>query len=514
MGKIADFARRYSEKRSISDPNHWIARLTSNFSTKSGLSITPETALLTSSVFACVRVISETVASLPLMIYRKTSDGGKEVDESHPLYTILHDSPNPWQTKFEFFEMETSHVALRGNGYNYIVRDQVGRIKGFVPLNPGSMTVEVAGDFDEPKIIYRYRPELINVGKEELFDASEIWHIKGLSSDGITGISPLAMAREAIGLSQASEAHGALFFRNGAQTSLVATTPGKLTEDSHKRLRESIQTAVAGDNKFKVLLLEQGLDAKAVGMSNSDSQFLETRQFQVEEICRIFRVPSILVGHSNNNSTYASAEQFMLSFTTHTIRPWVSRIEQSINKYLLSDQDRKAGVFAEFKLDGLLRGDTQSRYTAYASALQNMWMTRNEVRGLENLNPVEDGDEFENPATTAPEATNEEVTQAVTVPEKDEEARTTVINLTLPEIRVENNPGDINITPENKISVEVRGKTVTSKQVVRDKDKNIVGVEVRGHDQLGIPFKEMRKVLRSADGEVLGIEGEATDGDS
>jgi len=160
------------------------------------------------------------------------------------------------------------------------------------------------------------------------------------------------------------------------------------------------------------LLLEQGLDAKAVDMSNADSQFLETRQFQVEEIARIFRVPSILIGHSNNNSTYASAEQFMLSFVTHTIRPWVSRIEQSINKYLLSDQDRKAGVFAEFKLDGLLRGDTQSRYTAYASALQNMWMTRNEVRGLENLNPVEDGDEFENPATTAPEAPTEEVAPA------------------------------------------------------------------------------------------------------
>ena len=262
-------------------------------------------------------------------------------------------------------------------------------------MAPGNMQVEVAGDFDEPKIIYRYRPDVQGTaGAEQVFDASEIWHIKGLSGDGITGISPLAMAREAIGLAQASEGHGATFFRNGAQTSLVATTPGKLNEESHKRLRGSIQDAVSGDNKFRVLLLEQGLDAKAVGMSNADSQFLETRQFQVEEIARIFRVPSILIGHSNNNSTYASAEQFMLSFVTHTIRPWVSRIEQSINKYLLSDQDRKAGVYAEFKLDGLLRGDTQSRYTAYSSALQNMWMTRNEVRSLENLNPVDGGDEF------------------------------------------------------------------------------------------------------------------------
>jgi HK97 family phage portal protein len=517
MGKIANFARRLSESRSsISDPNHWIARITNQFSTKSGLQITPESALNTSTVFACVRVISETVASLPLLVYRKLADGGKEVFDNHPLYYILHDSPNPWQTKFEFFEMSTGHVCLRGNSYAFIVRDNGNRIKGFVPLNPGAVTIEVAGDFDAPKITYRYRPEMQGVyGAEQLFDSTEIWHVKGLSSDGITGISPLSMARESIGLAQASESHGAMFFRNGAQTSLVATTPGKLNEDSHKRLRESIQTAVSGDNKFKVLLLEQGLDAKAVGMSNADSQFLETRQFQVEEIARIFRVPSILIGHSNNNSTYASAEQFMLSFVTHTIRPWVSRIEQSINKYLLSDQDRKAGVFAEFKLDGLLRGDTQSRYTAYASALQNMWMNKNEVRSLENLNPVgPEGDKFENPATTSKETPGQEVAP-VAPAKKDEEARTTVINLTLPEIRIEPakievHPAEINL-PENKISVEVKGKTVTSKQVVRDKDKNIIGVEVRGHDQLGIPFTDMRKVLRSSDGEILGIEGENGD---
>ena len=406
MGKISDFFTSIVEKRSISDPNHWIVRLTNSLTTKSGQNITPETALYTSAVFACIRVISETVASLPLMIYRKKDGGGKEVFDTHPLYPIIHDSPNPWQTKFEFFEMETGHVALRGNGYNFIVRDQAGRIKGFVPLNPSRMTIEVDGDFDVPNIKYRYVAE--GIENEQLFNFDEIWHLKGISSDGITGISPLTMARESIGLAQAAEGHGATFFKNGAQPSIVAKVPGKLHEDTRKSLRDSIQNAVGGDNKFRVLLLEQGLDAQSIGMTNADSQYLETRQFQVEEIARIFRVPSILIGHSNNNSTYASAEQFMLSFVTHTIRPWVSRIEQSINKYLLSDQDRKAGVFAEFKLDGLLRGDTQSRYTAYASALQNMWMTRNEVRGLENLNPAPDGDKFENPATTSQEATKEQ----------------------------------------------------------------------------------------------------------
>lgn len=399
MGKLIDFISNIAEKRSVSSYNHWISRLTSSLQSQSGKLVTPETALYTSAVFACIRVISETVASLPLMIYRPATGGGKEVFAAHPLYTILHDSPNPYQTHFEFFEMETSHVALRGNAFSVIVRDQKDRIKGFVPLDPNRITVEVGGTFDSPDIIYRYTPQI--TGKQETYKASEIWHIKGMSSDGIIGLSPLEMARESIGLAQGAEMHGATYFRNGAQASLVATTPGKLTEDSRKRLTDGLQAAISGENRFKVLLLEQGLDAKSIGMSNADSQFLETRQFQVEEIARIFRVPSILIGHSNNQSTYASAEQFMLSFVTYCLRPWVSRIEQSINKNLLTEEDRQSGIFAEFKLDGLLRGDTQSRYTAYASALQNMWMTRNEVRALENLNPSPDGDKFENPATTS-----------------------------------------------------------------------------------------------------------------
>ena len=405
MGKLLSFLSRQVEQRGVSDPNHWIARLTSSLQTQSGKVVTAETALRTSAVFACVRVISETVASLPLMVYRPVSGGGKEVFAAHPLYTILHNIPNPYQTHFEFFELATAHVALRGNAYSVIVRDRLNRIKGFVPLDPNSMVVEVGGTFDAPDILYRYTSVL--TGAQEVYKASDIWHIKGMSSDGIVGISPLEMARESIGLAQASEMHGATYFRNGAQASLVASTPGKLTEDSRARLTNSLQSAISGENRFKVLLLEQGLDAKSIGISNADSQFLETRQFQVEEIARIFRVPSILIGHSNNQSTYASAEQFMLSFITYCLRPWVSRIEQSINKNLLTEEDRTAGIFAEFKLDGLLRGDTQSRYTAYSSALQNMWMTRNEVRSLENLNPVDGGDVFENPAITTKEMQTE-----------------------------------------------------------------------------------------------------------
>lgn len=401
MGIIRNFASKYAEKRGLNDPNHWIVRLTDSLTrSKSGVQITPETALQTSAVFACVRVLSETIASLPLMIYQKTGNK-KKVAENHYLYPILHDSPNPWQTKFEFIEMLVGHQALRGNAYAYKVVDGLRRIKGFVPLSPARVEVEATGDFDSPKIIYKYRGEGQQMPEE--FDADEVWHLKGLSSDGFVGLSPLTMARESIGLAQAAEEHGGMFFRNGAQPSLVATAPGKVSETARKNITESLHAATTGTNKHKIILLEQGLDAKSIGMGNRDSQFLETRQFQVQEIARIFRVPCILIGHPDNASTYASAEQFMLSFVTHTIRPWATRIEQSINKYLLSDRDRRDGYYAEFKLDALLRGDTVSRYTAYSSALTNMWMTRNEVRSLENLDPVEGGDEFENPNTTAPE---------------------------------------------------------------------------------------------------------------
>jgi HK97 family phage portal protein len=403
MGIIRNFAAKYAEKRGLNDPNHWIVRLTDSFArTKSGIGITPETALQTSAVFACVRVLSETVASLPLMIYRKNGDK-KEVDEKHYLYPILHDSPNPWQTKFELFEMLVGHQALRGNAYAYKVMDGFGRVKGFVPLSPARMEVEASGDFDNPQITYRYRGE--GQQQPEEFDSSEIWHLKGLSSDGFTGLSPLTMARESIGLAQAAEEHGGMYFRNGASPSMVASTPGKLSPDARKNINESLASATTGSNKHKIILLEQGLDAKAIGLGNRDSQYLETRQFQVQEIARIFRVPCILIGHPDSASTYASAEQFMLSFVTHTIRPWVTRIEQSINKYIISPSDRKAGVYAEFKLDALLRGDTVSRYSAYSQALASMWMNRNEVRALENLNPVEGGDEFENPNTSTQEAT-------------------------------------------------------------------------------------------------------------
>lgn len=401
MGKITDFFDRRVEKflkRSVGDPHHWITRLAESVQTASGVNVTAETAMQVSTVYSCIKVISETIASLPLKIYRKTEDGREEAPD-HPLYPLLHDiGPVPWMTSPEFWEMQIGHNALRGNAYSFIVRDGRNKVIGIVPLNPANMQMDVEiNSFQAPKITYKYTPDAS--GKQFLIPATDIWHLKGISSDGFVGLSPLQLARESIGLSVSAEEHGATFFKNGAAASGIAQYPGTLKEPAAKRFRESIQEAISGSNKFKVLLLEGGATWASMGISNQDSQFLETRQFQVEDIARIFRVPAILIGHPDKSSTYASAEQFMISFTVHTIRPWLVRIEKSISKNLFTRQEQKT-YYAEFSVDGLLRGDTKSRYEAYASAIQNTWMSVNEVRRLENLDPRDGGDEYKNPNIT------------------------------------------------------------------------------------------------------------------
>ena len=402
MGKITSFLAKRVEsilkRDALSDPNHWLSNAVRS-TTSAGVTVTAQSALQTSTVFACVRVIAETIASLPLKIYRKDPDGGKTPAPNHPLQYLLNRvGPNPWQSAPEFWEMQCGHNALRGNAYSFKVKDGTGKYIGFVPLNPANMRVDVKLDnFESPKIIYKYTPD--GKGMPVDIPADDIWHLKGISTDGFTGLSPLSLASEAIGLSIAAEEHGATFFKNGAATSGVIQYPGRLKEEASKRFRESVQDAISGSNKFKIILFEEGATWAQVGINNSDSQFLETRQFQVEDIARIFRVPAILIGHPDKSSTYASAEQFMISFVVHTIRPWLVRIEKSITKNLMS-ADRQ-NYFAEFSVEGLLRGDSKSRAEFYASAIQNTWMSPNEARQLENMDPREGGDEYVNPNITA-----------------------------------------------------------------------------------------------------------------
>ena len=363
----------------------------------SGQNISPDNALRASAVQACVKVLAETVASLPWNIFKRLmvngADAGKEVAKKHPLFNIIHNQPNSFQTSFEFREQLVCHMALTGNYFAIKEMNRAGRIASLFPLMPERMVIEVNGNV----LLYKYTWD---DGTTEVFNQDEIWHVRGLSKDGIIGLSPLQLAREPIGLALATEEHGARLFSNNAQPGAVLETEGKLDEGAQARLKENWQDAYSGgSNAHKTAVLEQGLKYKPMGFSNEDSQFLETRNFQVADIARIFRVPAVLIGHPDTTMTFASAEQFFLSFAVHTIRPWVSRIEQSANKNLLNPRDAKQH-FVEFNIDGLLRGDIKTRFEAHSIALQNRFKNVNEVRAMENLNPIEGGDKFENPNIT------------------------------------------------------------------------------------------------------------------
>lgn len=393
---FSPLVNKFKNSLSVSNKDHWLLQALG----KQG-NVTSDTALKISTVFACVRVIAETIASLPLIIYRREGDERVEAKD-HPLYPLLHDvGPNSWQTAPEFWENCIGTNVLRGNAYNYKVLDASRRLVGLIPLNPIHMDMSVdITSFRNPKIVYSYTPK--GAAKPISIPSDRMWHLKGISSDSFLGLSPLQLASQAMNLSLSSEDHGNVFFKNGAKPSGVATYPGKLSEPAYDRLRASIGDRITGSNKFKVLLLEEGATWAQMGLSNEDSQFLETRQFQVEDLARFFRVPGILIGHPDKTSTYASAEQFMISFVTHTIRPWLVRIEKSISKHLFSKSDQKE-YYAEFKVDGLLRGDTQSRYTAYETAIRSTIMSPNEARRKENMPPRDGGDKFENPNVAAKE---------------------------------------------------------------------------------------------------------------
>lgn len=387
----------YFEKRSnnVNDPNMWITTAVSGSMSRSGMVVSTETALQISAVYACVRVIAETVASLPLMIYRRLPNGGKEPAQDYPLYPVLHDSPNDYQTSIELREMLTGHVCLRGNAYAYKEFNGKG-VANLIPLNPSAMTV---GTDDNGKPVYEYKH---SDGKPETFPQEYIWHLKGFAKDdgagylgklaaraGLVGVSMVELQKEPLGMAKAAEQYGADYFANDTTVEKVVKYPGRLAEPARVNLKNSL-AAYKSEKRHGVLILEEGLEWANVGVTNRDAQLLELRRFSVEEIARMFRVPLMLIQAEAATPTYASAEQFMLSFVIHTIRPWLVRYEQSINKYLIPERDRKT-YFAEHKIEGLLRGDIVSRYAAYAVGRQWGWLCPDDIREIENMNPLPDG---------------------------------------------------------------------------------------------------------------------------
>ena len=348
--------------------------------TSTGITVTPDSALRCSAVLACVRVIADTVASLPLRVYRRRPDGGRDVAADYPLYRLLHDAPNAINTSYEWREVGVSDLLLRGNWYSEIERNGAGQVIGLWRLNPDAVQVSVSGT----SISYTYRAG----GKTYQLPPDKVLHIRGFSRDGITGISPIEYYAESIATNIAAQKFTGKYFQNGANAGKVLEYPGRLDDEAITRLRTGIQSQHAGiDNAHRIMILEEGMKLREIGVAPRDSQLLELLQFSVVDIARAFRLPAYLIGGDTKTTSYASLEQEAISFLTHSIRPWLVRIEQALNKSLLAGTD----YYAEFLVDALLRVDTKTRYEAYAIARQNGWLNADEIRLRENMNPLPDG---------------------------------------------------------------------------------------------------------------------------
>lgn len=356
-----------------------------------GKAVNERSAMQMTAVYSCVRILSEAVAGLPLHMYKYTSDGGKEKAVNHPLYRLLHDEPNPEMSSFVFRETLMTHLLLWGNAYAQIIRNGKGEVVGLYPLMPNKMTV----DRDEHGRLYysymRQNDEAIqSKDSTVILKPEDVLHIPGLGFDGLVGYSPIAMAKNAIGLAIATEEYGAKFFSNGAAPGGILEHPGTVKDP--QRIRESWQSTFGGSgNANKIAVLEEGMKFTPIGIAPEQAQFLETRKFQINEIARIFRIPPHMIGDLEKSS-FSNIEQQSLEFVKYTLDPWVARWEQGIQRRLLND-DEKGQYFVKFNVEGLLRGDYQSRMQGYAIGRQNGWMSANDIRELENLDriPAEEG---------------------------------------------------------------------------------------------------------------------------
>ena len=357
----------------------------------SGKRVNERSAMQMTAVYSCVRILSEAVAGLPLHLYQYTDKSSKEKAVENPLYFLLHDEPNTEMTSFVFRETLMTHLLLWGNAYSQIIRNGKGEVMGLYPLMPDRMTV----NRDEKGRLY-YEYMISSDDAKTLKDGTvrlspyDVLHIPGLGFDGLVGYSPIAMAKNAIGLAIAAEEYGSKFYANGATPSGILEYPGTVKEPD--KVRESWNAGFGGSsNAHKIAVLEEGMKYTPISISPNEAQFLETRKFQINEIARIFRVPPHMVGDLEKSS-FSNIEQQSLEFVKYTLEPWLVRWEQAMQRSLIP-QDDKSKYFIKFNVDGLLRGDYQSRMQGYATARQNGWMSANDIRELENLDriPAEDG---------------------------------------------------------------------------------------------------------------------------
>ena len=353
-----------------------------------GKNVSERSAMQMTAVYACVRVLAEAVAGLPLHLYKYADDNSKEKATEHPLYFLLHDEPNPEMSSFIFRETMMTHLLLWGNSYAQIIRNGKGEVIALYPLMPNRMTVDRN---EKGELYYQYQLSRDDAqtmkGSVVALKPSDILHIPGLGFDGLVGYSPIAVAKNSIGMALACEEYGAKFFSNGATPGGVLEHPGTLKNPA--RVRDSWNAAFGGSsNSSRTCVLEEGMHYTPITIAPDQAQFLETRKFQLNEIARIFRVPPHMIGDLDR-ATFSNIEQQSLEFVKYSLDPWLVRWEQSMQRSLFTD-DEKKNYFIKFNVDGLLRGDYQSRMSGYAAGIQNGFMSPNDVRELENMNLIPD----------------------------------------------------------------------------------------------------------------------------
>ncbi|WP_339935166.1 phage portal protein [Vreelandella glaciei] len=384
MGLLSSTRTWIGKTLKLTDAGFWSAYYGGDSVT--GKSVTAQTALQLSAVWSCVRLLSETVGTLPIGIFEHDARGGKNAARDHSLYRILHDQPHANLTAVEFWELVVAHIALWGNHYSRISRNGAGTIVALEPLNPEHMNDPEPDEDGNLQFIYN-GPH----GREELTE-KDVFHVKGFGVNGRVGMSVIGFARNSFSISIATEEAAGKTFANGMQTAGFVQADKVLTKEQREKFNTALNEFTGSSNAGKTMLLEGGFTYQPLSLKPEDAQMLLSRGFNIEEVCRWFRVFPWMIGHSEKSTSWGTGlEQGNIAFLTYALRPYLSRIEQAIKRQLLTPVERKR-YFAEFNLEGLLRADSAGRAALYSSYAQNGINTRNEIRARENLPPVEGGD--------------------------------------------------------------------------------------------------------------------------
>lgn len=419
MGRFARWIQRFvaaspeNPSTSLSSPDAWLYTALGAERSLSGPSVSADTAMRVSAVYACVRIIAEAISTIPLHVYRQDAQD-RALASDHRVYPLLHSEPTPSMTSSFWRDLMLQSLLLRGNAYSLIVRDGANRPVELLWVHPTRVTPYR----DQRRL--KYTIVLANGGSETI-DQSNMLHVPGPSFDGVAGRTAISsFAREPVGLAMAMEEHGARLWANGAHHLGVLQHPKSLSREAITRLTEALRSFTGAANAGKTMVLEEGMQWHQISMTSEDAQYIDSRRFQVEEIARFFRVPLHMIGeHSKNTSWGSGIEQMNIGFVMWTLRPYLVKFEQEFNRKLFSD----SRYFCEHSVQGLLRGDSKSRADFYASGIQNGHMTPNEARKLENLPPLPGGDRLFRPANLVP--MDDETTDAADSESASEDASET-----------------------------------------------------------------------------------------